>query len=423
MSSQISSSTPVVVIGAGPHGLSAVAHLRAAGVPTIVFGKALEFWRDTMPAGMLLRSSLRASSIDSPAGGLSLQRWATETGSKLTANLPLADFVDYGSWFQEKVAPDLDTRQVERVDVGNGRFEVVLSDGTSQIASRVVVAAGLGPFASIPPQFGGLPSSLVSHTSASPPLESFAGRSVAVIGAGQSALETGALLHEAGAREVETIARSQAIYWLGHGWLGTGDERLLPPPKPTGPSRPSSWRERKGLYWHGAPTDVGGRFSSWIGAAPDLLRHLPRSVRAPLTRHCIRPAGAHWLPDRLHEVRLTLDRSVNVTEAHEDGVRLRLDDGSERIVDRVVLGTGYKIDVCAYPFLAPGLVSALQVKEGSPLLGRGFQSSVSGLHFLGAPAAESFGPTMRFVIGTAYAAPALTQHILGARAPRFRWAF
>src|SRR6202035_2463484 len=35
--------SPVVVIGAGPHGLSAVAHLRAAGVPTRAFGRSLEF--------------------------------------------------------------------------------------------------------------------------------------------------------------------------------------------------------------------------------------------------------------------------------------------------------------------------------------------------------------------------------------------
>lgn len=423
MSTRISADTPVVVIGAGPHGLSAVSHLRAAGVPTVVFGKALEFWRETMPTGMLLRSSLRASSIDSPADSLSLQSWAHETGGKLIANLPLEDFVRYGRWFQEKVAPDLDTRMVERVDcLRDGRFEVVLSDG-AQIAGRVVVAAGLGPFASIPPQFAGFPSSLVSHTSACPPMETFAGRSVAVIGGGQSALEAAALLHEAGAREVETIARSRAIYWLHHGWLGLTDEQLLPPPKKAGPSGASSWRERNGFYWHGAPTDVGGRFSSWIGAAPDVVRHFPRGMRTPLTHHCIRPAGAHWLPDRLREVRITLGRNVALAEVHGEGVHLRLDDGSERSVDHVVLGTGYEIDVRAYPFLSPELCGALQVKDGSPLLGRGLESSVPGLYFLGAPAAESFGPTMRFVIGTAYTGPAVTQHVLGARRPVFRWAF
>ncbi len=41
------------------------------------------------------------------------------------------------------------------------------------------------------------------------------------------------------------------------------------------------------------------------------------------------------------------------------------------------------------------------------------RSSIAGLHFLGAPAAYSFGPLCRFVAGTAYAAKALRRHVLG----------
>jgi hypothetical protein len=54
--------------------------------------------------------------------------------------------------------------------------------------------------------------------------------------------------------------------------------------------------------------------------------------------------------------------------------------------------------------------------DGYPVLNRGFESSVAGLHIVGAPAAESFGPLMRFVAGTSYAARAVTQRI--ARAAR-----
>jgi hypothetical protein len=51
--------------------------------------------------------------------------------------------------------------------------------------------------------------------------------------------------------------------------------------------------------------------------------------------------------------------------------------------------------------------------DGYPLLGPGFESSLPGLHFLGAPAARSFGPVSRFVSGTPYAAPALARRIAG----------
>ncbi|HTC73879.1 MAG TPA: hypothetical protein VK655_13390, partial [Solirubrobacteraceae bacterium] len=265
--------------------------------------------------------------------------------------------------------------------------------------------------------------SLVSHASASAQPSSLAGKSIAVIGSGQSALEGAALLLEAGAASVELIARAPAIYWLNHGWLGTQDSELLPPPSSKGSAAPPSWRARKGLYWHGAPTDVGGRFSSWLGAAPDLIRHFPRCVRAPLTYHCIRPAGAPWLPDRLRGATLTLERSVVGASRAGEQLSLRLDDGTERVVDHLLLGTGYEIDVKRYPFITTQIGSRLQVRQGYPVLGRGLESSVAGLHFLGAPAAESFGPTMRFVVGTAYTGPALAQYVCARRRPLFRWAF
>ncbi len=416
------SDAPVAVIGAGPHGLAAAAHLRGAGMPTVVFGKTLGFWRETMPEGMLLRSPLRASSIGSPEETFSLERWAAQAGRELAQNLPIEDFVDYGTWFQRQVCPDLDPRIVVGVASEKGRFTLSLDDGGSLTAGRVVVAAGLAPFARIPAVFAALPESLVSHASACAPMSEFAGKSVAVIGSGQSALEGAALLLEAGASEVEVIARAKAIYWLNHGWLGVEDPELLPPPAKVGGGTPS-WRARHGLYWHGAPTDVGGRFSSWLGAAPDVIRHFPRSVRMPLTYHCIRPAGAHWLPDRLRRAKLSLAQNVVGATAEGKRALLRLDDGSERLVDHVLLGTGYEIDVRRYPFLGAGTASQLRIREGYPLLGRGLESSVPGLHFIGAPAAESFGPTMRFVVGTAYAAPALTQYLLGKRRPLFRWAF
>ena len=96
-------------------------------------------------------------------------------------------------------------------------------------------------------------------------------------------------------------------------------------------------------------------------------------------------------------------------------MRLALDDGTERWVDHVLLATGYRVDVTRYGFLAPDLVQTVRCVEGYPELGAGFESSVPGLHFLGAPAARSFGPLMRFVSGTWYAAPTLTHYIATTR--------
>lgn len=416
---------PIVVVGAGPHGLSVAAHLRGFNLPVRVFGDPMGFWRDTMPAGMFLRSPARASSVSDPTHELSLRGWNVSTGRGYGDEMPLRDFIDYGMWFAARAVPDLDRRKVSTVRLLEGSFEVVLDDGETLSASRVVVAAGLGPFAHRPPVFADVERSLAFHASEMPSVEEFAERSVAVIGSGQSALESAALLHEAGA-EVEVISRCERILWLNFGWRGGSGRSVLPAPalgeSAAAPSA-SSWRARNGLYWHGAPTEVGGRFSSWVGAAPDFLRHLPPAIRAPLTYRCIRPAGASWLPDRLREVGFTVSRTVVDARARGGRLRLLLDDGSEREVDGAVLGTGYQIDVRKYPFLSEDILRRLRVQNGSPLLGRGMESSVPGLHFVGAPAAQSFGPVMRFVVGTAYTGRAVSEHLHGRRTPAFRWAF
>jgi hypothetical protein len=93
-------------------------------------------------------------------------------------------------------------------------------------------------------------------------------------------------------------------------------------------------------------------------------------------------------------------------------LQLVLDDGSKREVDRAVLATGYRVDMDRHTVLAPKLVSSLQRLNGSPKLTRGLETSVPGLHFVGAAAAASFGPLMRFVAGAGYAARAVTREVV-----------
>jgi hypothetical protein len=105
-------------------------------------------------------------------------------------------------------------------------------------------------------------------------------------------------------------------------------------------------------------------------------------------------------------------------------VTLRLADGSSRTVDHVLVGTGYRVDVRRYPFLERGLAASIAVADGGyPVLGPGLESSVPGLHFMGAAAAHSFGPIMRFVVGTWYSAPAVARRVAGRRQPPISFAF
>jgi hypothetical protein len=382
--------TEVAIVGAGPYGLSAAAHLRRAGVDVRVFGQPMSFWR-SMPAGMLLRSNWTATNIAELHGELSLESYQAETGARFSAPVPLERFTDYGDWVQRKVAPDVDLRLVSRVAQRNGGFRLTLQDGEELAATRVIVACGIQRFAWRPPEFEGLPQSLVSHTGDHSDLTHFAGKRVAVVGGGQSARECAALTHEAGA-EVEVFARSRRLVWL----RGVGVKKRL---------------GRLGPIVY-APTDVGPLWYSRLVALPDLFRRLPRRAQTRIARRSIRPAGSHWLIDRLAEVPLHVD--CRVVSAAPVGGRLELELSTRetRVVDHLLLGTGYRVDISLYPFLDPELLADIRQADGYPVLSRGLESSVARLHFLGAPAAWSFGPIMRFVSGSWYGARALTRHVI-----------
>ncbi len=105
----------IAIIGAGPYGLSAASHLRSAGFKTVVFGKAMEFWKEQMPHGMRLRSSWDASHISDPQRAWTLDAYQQDQGIKVTTPIPIADFIQYGEWFQRRAASDLDSRRVREI--------------------------------------------------------------------------------------------------------------------------------------------------------------------------------------------------------------------------------------------------------------------------------------------------------------------
>lgn len=386
----------VAIVGAGPYGLAAAAGLHAADskIDVRVFGQPMKFWR-TMPVGMCLRSRWEASQIGYPKGDLSLDAFKKETGREFETPVPLEDFVDYGRWFQQQAVPDLDERDVREVARENGNFRVQLSDGTTVHAGRVVVAAGIGAFPALPQEFARLPAELVSHSSAHRRLDVFKGRSVAIVGGGQSALESAALLHEAGAT-VRVFARTEKLIWLKGGVI----QRRLGPAKP--------------LFY--APTDVGPIGLSRVLAVPGVFTKFPRTLQTKLARRSIRPAGAKWLVPRLADVPLEIGREVTAVERFEQGLRLTLDDGASVRADHLLCGTGYKVDIARYAFLSSQLLESIATVGGYPVLRRGLESSVRGLHFLGAPASWSFGPILRFVSGSWFATAALTRAIARAGA-------
>lgn len=389
----------VVVVGAGPYGLSIAAHLRKAGLGVRVFGDLMASWRRHMPAGMYLKSTPDASSLSAPTPGSTIFDYCAAIGSEALDKedaIPIDLFIDYGLWFANRHIPDVEPETVVALRRAGGDFEVQLSSGEEIRTETVVVACGVIPYAYTPPELLALapdgPSSngVLSHTAQHAELSGFSGRRVAVVGGGQSALESAALLAESGA-DVHVLVRGAEVLWgkVPEAAPATRMHRLVKPPSALG----EGWSARS------------------LSGAPGLVRYLPARARLALVKSVLGPSGAWWLRDRV-EGHVDIRAGVTVHSASAlpggGGVRLALasrNGGGDALeVDHVLAATGYRVGLDALGFLSPELRTSLRCVAGSPLLNASFESSVPGLYFSGLTAAATFGPLLRFVHGSDFAA-------------------
>src|SRR4051812_49595462 len=112
-------------------------------------------WRDNMPAGMLLKSTPVASSIDAPQRGHTLVDYCDAAGIRRLVTdediIPVETFIAYGEWFQQKLVPELEQVRVVSVDRrGGGGFELELGSREVFTPRAGVVGARLSGLAHLP---------------------------------------------------------------------------------------------------------------------------------------------------------------------------------------------------------------------------------------------------------------------------------
>ncbi|MFI6445781.1 FAD-dependent oxidoreductase [Kitasatospora sp. NPDC050543] len=394
---------PVTVIGAGPYGLATAAHLKARRVPVRVLGEPMDSWRSRMPVGMYLKSTPRASNISDPDGRHRLGDYRAEQGLAPVGDqypVPIEEFIRYGEWFQQRCVPEVERSSVVRISYRPGGFVLALDTGEEYTSRAVVLATGLPPYARVPQVLAKLSADgLLSHTSEHADLTPFAGRRIAVIGAGQSALEGAALLHEAGAFPTLVARTNHLVFGV-------------PPETDHSQDRPLATRLRE----PGSNLGPGWTLVAYA-RGPAAFRLLPDGTRAHLVRTVLGPAGAWWLKERVEGRIPTLTaHTVRTAEASAGRARLRLNGRTDELeVDHVLAATGYGVDVERLTVLDESLRRAIRrTDQGAPRLSPGFESSVPGLYFTGLSAADTFGPVLRFVCGTDFAARRTSRAIAAA---------
>jgi thioredoxin reductase len=258
----------------------------------------------------------------------------------------------------------------------------------------LVVAVGFNYFSYVPPVLSHLPPELLSHSSQVLEMSQFKGRRVTVAGAGSSALDLSALLHEAGA-EVQLLARRPSIVF-----------NSVPATR-----RSLYDRVRYPMSQLGAGWEV--RF---YDSSPMLFRYLSPETRLGIIKRTLGPAGGWQMRQRVEgrvsmllgccvERAVVRDGRVHLSFCNEQGAN------SDLVADHVIAATGYQVDCRRFSFLSETIRSGLRTENLSPVLSQNFESSIPGLYFVGLSATTCFGPVMRFVAGAKYTAPHLAKHL------------
>lgn len=394
--------TDVAIVGSGPYGLSIGAQLRAHGTEFRIFGPPMKFWRD-MPEGINLKSFGFATNVYVPAKGHTFPEWCRANGLEDLEPITMASFAAYGMSMKDRFVSNAEPVEVKRVSLsGGGRFDLVLANDESVRARRVVFATGLSYLKYVPPAVASLPAHFITHTADLSDYSIFRGREVAVIGAGASAIEAGALVNVSGGSAQILVRENEAIFNVRMNPHRSLYERLRNPNSVVGP----------------------GMKNRVLQALPLALHFVPERRRVRFIKGYLGPAAPWWIKDRVDGLVPILSRTTVVTsEPVGERVRLRLrteGQGERTIdVDHIIAGTGYVPNLDRLEYLDEGFRGRLRRVELGPSLSMNFESSVKGAYFVGPIAQFCFGPLLRFVCGAEYAAPALARHLAGP-APRVR---
>lgn len=352
-----------------------------------------------MPRGMRLKSEGFASNLYDPDSEFTLKAYCQKNHidyADIGLPVPLETFVEYAREFQRRYVPHLEQVEVRSLVQRASGFELTTAAGEVVHSRRVVVATGIMNFAHLPPPLENLPESIVTHSSHHSNLASFRGRQVAVLGAGASALDMAALLIEAGAA-VQLIARRNVI------------------PFHDPPREPRPFIERIKAPRSGLGTGWRSRLCT---DAPMLFHAMPRYLRLRAVARHLGPAPCWFVRNAVAD-RVPMHLGATLEGVHAIGERVQVafsQRGSKQQleVDHVIAATGYKVAVSRLRFIDRSIQSRIRCVAETPILGRRFESSVPGLHFIGAAAANSFGPLLRFAYGANFAAKRVARHFATA---------
>ncbi len=311
------SSPDVVVIGAGPGGLAVAATCKDAGLSAVVLDKAEQVgasWR-----GHYDRLHLHTPARLSGLPGLAIPR---RYGRWVSRDHVVAYLEQYARHHALDVRGGVTVERLEQAE--GGRWRVVTADGEDWVAPQVVVATGYN-HTPTRPSWPGLESFTgeVLHAKDYRNGSPFAGRSVLVVGIGNTGAEIATDLTEHGAGPVWIAVRT-VPHILRRSFLGMSAQqngimiRHLPARLVDRVAALQTRLQMPDLSAHGLPRPTTGLYSRVKqGSIPIQDVGIVESIRSG----AVRPVAAI---------------------ASVDGAEVHLTDGTALTPDVILLATGYR---------------------------------------------------------------------------------
>lgn len=324
----------VLVVGAGQAGLGIGFALRRAGIAraSVIDGAApgaTGVWETTAR----MRRLRTPKTWPEPEFGfpeLSFRAWYTdghgEDGFASLDRIPRPVWAEYVAWFERTVrVPVRHHTRLESVEPADdhlvAHLAVTAPDGSvvrhRETTRKLILANGVegtgGP--ALPAGLADLPPHLAAHTGEPIDFEALAGRTVAVLGAGASALDAAGTALEAGAREVHLFTRRPELLIQGPAGFG-----------------PQSLGHRENFHRRSDADRWRLKVAAARAGRSCTLESVERSAVHPGFRVHL---GAPW------------ESAV----VDGDAVRIEAADGVH-VVDFVIAGTGFQYDPRTRPELA-----------------------------------------------------------------------
>ncbi len=344
---------PVLIVGAGPYGLSLANYMYELGQEFKIIGKPMELWKNHTFTDASLRSEMATSEIAHPQRAYSIQNFRDQNG--LQRGLPseridVREYRQYIEWVLSSLPYEIHEEYLTNLSRGNSFFEARLDSGEVLYAKKVVIATGIAHHLNIPEEFSDAKD--VIHSYYTQEIEALQGKKVLVVGAGQSAAE---------AMEVCRINDNQV-----------------------------HWYSRKEPRFYSEPLDLPKWIFNLVVQSAGLFRRLPHGLIQYLFSIF---SATTMTPD--HKTKLAgVDRYSSLPNLSE--------------YDHVISATGYHYTLNHMNFLADELRANLEMRSAMPKIDKNFMSSLRDLYFIGPSTEMFFGPPMKFMIGSQYVAPRLS---------------